>query len=493
MLALVAAALIAAPAPPSVDDLVARHRRALGRLVSTTARWNGTITRDAFTEHYEVTADYTGRYRETWTSTLGARAEGSDGKNDWTQDENGDVEATPTKHAFSFEFALVRLNDFRIDPRTQNSIGELVDVGGRKAYPLAIKDAGHTITLYVDAATALLDGADVGSHTVRYRNYKTYDGTPVPTLIEESGEGSTVTRTVDSVAFGVAVAGVFELPIMREPAFPTGVSEVTTNFEAVHGLMIVQATVNDKPVRMLLDSGSSTSVLDVDVAKRLGLATAGAVRLEAAGELSGTNARIDRFGIAGITIAPFVVEAVPLKLPPLLARANIDGVLGYDFLDHVVLRIAYLERELRLTKPSAFTYKGTGAVITVDASDRVPRIEASLGDGDKGTFTIDTGSDEGLVLYLEFANAHPRDFVDPMEFSMQSASGAGGDFATRSAVVKQFNLGIFTVNSVSAEVILRPTGAFSPGQSDGLIGAKVLERFRAVFLDYAGKRFILEN
>ena len=91
------------------------------------------------------------------------------------------------------------------------------------------------------------------------------------------------------------------------------------------------------------------------------------------------------------------------------------------------------------------------------------------------------------------ASAHPRDFVDPMDVEPRSSSGVGGDFSTRAGVVTQFNLGDFSVAQVPAEIILHSSGAFTSGESNGLIGAKLLGAFRAVFLDYRGKRLILEK
>jgi aspartyl protease len=494
MLAVALAALVGSASPlPSVDELVARHRRALGRIASTTAHWAGTVAHGDVVEHFEVTADYTGRFRQSWTTPIGTSLEGSDGKNDWSEDENGNVTIQPTRHAFSFEYSLVRLNDIRIEDMSQASVAGSADVAGRKAYALKISDEVGTMTLYLDAETGLVDGADVRDHVIRYKTYRTFDGMPVPIVIEDTAGGTTVTRTIDSLTFGAPVTGQFEPPASREPTFPSGKPEVATNFDSPHGLIVLLATINDKPLRLLLDSGSSSSVIDIDVAKRLGLPTAGTAQVQGAAMLSGTFARADKLEVAGISFSPFVVEAVPLKLPAAIAHDGIDGVLGYDFLSHVVTRIAYFSRELRFADPAHFTYGGTGAVLTADFSMRVPHVPASMGDGDKGTFTIDTGSDEGLVLYYDFANAHPHDFVDPLEMSQSSSSGVGGEFTTRSGIVTEFNLGSYSISRVPTEIVLHASGAFAPGQSQGLIGAKLLSAFRAVFLDYRGKRIILEK
>lgn len=495
MFAVFAAALIAGSAQPlpSVDDLIARHHRALGRISSTTARWTGTLAHGDVVQRFEVTADYTGRYRQSWTSVIGTYLEGCDGTSDWNEDENGDVTVQPTQHEFSFAYGLMRLNDFRIDAGSHATLSGPVEIGGRRAYALKLGDGDRSTILYVDVQTALVDGVDAGDHVIRYRTYKYFDGTPVPTVIDDTANGVTYTRTVDAVTFGVPVAGVFDAPAPREPTFPSGIDDVPATFDAPHGLIVLGAKINDKPVRLLLDSGSSTSVIDADVAKRLQLPTGGTAQVQGAAMLTGTFARAEKLDVAGISFAPFVIEAVPLKLPAAISRLGIEGVLGYDFLSHVVTRIDYFDHAIRFIRPSTFKYGGTGVVLPADVTHRVPYVPAAMNGNDKGTFTIDTGSDEGLVLYYDFASKHLRDFVDPMDLEQKNSSGVGGEFSTRAGIVTEFDLGSFEVAHVPAEIVLHGAGAFAPGQSDGLIGAQLLSAFRAVFLDYRGKRVILEK
>ena len=499
MLDVIVAALIGSVAPlPSVDELVARHHRAIGVISSTTAHWTGSIKRGQSTDRFEMTADYTGRYRQSWTTPLGTTIEGSDGSTDWAQDENGDVVQRPTEHGFSFEYALLRLNDFRIESDTKASVEGPVSINGRQAFALKLVQDGHSTTLYLDVKTYLVDGADAGDRIVRYRRYQSFDGVPIPMMIEESQTGAagddTVTRTIDTVAFGVPVEGKFGIPIPREPAFPSGINEIVTSFDdALHGLIVLDAAIDGKPVRMLLDSGSSSSIIDIDAAKRLNLPTSGVAQVQGVRLLSGTYARAENLDVKGIEFAPFIMEAIPLKLPPALTNKNIDGVLGYDLLSHVVARMAYGIHELRLTKPSTFTYAGTGVIVPADLSTRVPYIGATLGYKDQGTFTIDTGSDEALVLYGDYARAHQRDFDDPSKLSPQTSSAVGGDIATEAGLVTYFNIGHFSVPSVPTEVVIHASGAFTAGRSDGLIGAQLLRRFRAVFLDYHNNRVIFEQ
>ena len=493
LIALVAALLAnTSPKTPTIAELANLHRHAMGVMPASTARWSGSITRGGVVQPFTVNADSTGRYRGSWQTALGLTIVGSDGNVDWTQDESGAVESQPSTHTFSLGYEIARLNAYDFADKNVTLSGPSA-LGKHQAYAIKIADADNPMTLYIDAKTYLVDGADTPDSTIRYEAYKRFGGFEVPTQIDDTSGGQTTTRKVDSVTFGVDVAGQFAPPASREPTFPSGSTEVAITFDYPHDLILIPVSIDGKTVHMLLDSGSSTSVIDADVAKRLGLPTAGVAQIEGANLLTGTYARADTLDVGGITFDPFILEAVPLELPGPLKRVGIDGVLGYDFLEHVVARIAYYPHELRLIQPSAFTYGGTGAVMNLDLSKRVPTVTAAMNAGDKATFTVDTGSDQGLVLYDTFANSHPKDFTHPLDIDPSESGGAGGQVSARPVTVVQINLGQFAVNNVPAEVLLRSTGAFTPGLSDGLMGAGLLDAFRAVFLDYRGKRLILEK
>lgn len=488
-------------ATPPLTALLERHRRVMGRLPDTSARWTGTLTENGIVARYESIADGAGRYKRIVTLPIASRAEGDDGRDFWSADQNGNVQTRPATEHLPMEARLTRLNDALLAPGLAATVEGTETIDGRAAYAVRVATAGRDVKLYLDVESSLVDGADIGSRTIRYRAYRRFDGVPVPTLIDESDEHSFVSTTVDSVTFGHEPASAFASPAQREPDFPAGKSEIPVSFDSLRGLIVLNCTADGRPLRLLLDSGSSTSIIDMDAAKRLGLPTGGISRVEGAGLLEGTLARIERLDIGGIVFHPLVVQAVPLQLPAPISHSGIEGVLGYDAFAALVVRIAYSRGEVRLIAPARFRYGGTGTVAPLDTQQRVGRVEAILGGSDKGTFTVDTGSDASLVLYREFADAHFRDFINPFDIDQRSrdnqvitgAGGAGGQFVTRVGRVSSLSIGSFGIGDVLTEVVLRPTGAFSPAESDGLIGAGALSAFSAVFLDYPGKRLILER
>ena len=483
----------AAQAQPAltVDDVLARHHTALGRLPALVAHWSGTISEDTQQTHYEITAARDGRFRQVFKLPLTERSQGSNGSVDWEQDENGNVQVDTAETHASMDVRLVRLNDVRFDPQHAVLAGTNT-IDGRRAYALNTIVDGKLSVIYIDAATWLVDGADFGERSVRYHAYRRFQGVAVPSQITESDGSTNLTITVDACTFR-GVHDDFNPPPQRRPQLPAGVREVALNFESPKGLIVVPATLNDHLVHLLIDSGSTTSVIDADVAKRLNLTTGGIARVQGAGLLTGTVAKIDSLAIGGIRFDPFVMEAVPLRLPAPIAREGIDGVLGYDLLAPLVMRVSYRHAEVRFMFPESFTYAGNGAVLPIDTQRRVPIMSASLGQNDRGTFTVDTGSDARLVLYRSFADANRRDFVDPWDYNQDLGAGAGGDFPTRITTVSRLNLGTYSLTNLVTEVIMRESGAFGSSSSDGIVGSGSLQMFEAVFFDYPDKRIILER
>lgn len=464
----------------------------MGRLPSLIAHWSGTIDDNGQVVKYDIVAARDGRYRRTYVFPLTQIAEGSNLYQDWGQDENGNVQVTPAQRHESMDARLVKLNDLRFQSRG-STVSGVTTIDGHQAYVVNVTMQDESAVVYFDLNSGLLDGADVGPETIRYLAYRRFQGVAVPTDIQESGPADAASVTVNNVSFVGDTKGEFDPPAQRRPQFPAGTTQVALSFDSPRGLIVCPALVNGHPARFIIDSGSTTSIIDEDAAKRFGLVTGGVSHVEGAALMTGTVARIDTLNLGGVIYAPFFVQAIPLRLPSRLSHEGIDGVIGFDLFSSLVARIGFTHYELRLIQPSAFTYAGTGAVLTIDTSKRVPLFTTTIGDKDQGTFTLDTGSSATLVLYPEYAKLHQSDFSEPTENGTTLASGAGGDLPTRLYKISRVKFGQFDLTEVPTEVIMRETGAFGQTTSDGLVGSGALSSFGAVFLDYANNRLILER
>ena len=496
----------------AINELIDRNHRSIGGLPGYVATWRGVITQANADIQYTTVAQRDGRYRTVYELPLGERSEGNDGASAWIQDLNGNVVTEPAIRHRTFLTRLLGYNAALYDETLSWTRAGSGQLDGRAVEKLRTSLGTSDALFYIDARTGLVDGVDIGDRSVRYPRYGSFGALTVPTKAVETEKSDTVIATIDDVRFSGATTVNFAPPQPRAPVFPAGQSDISLNFEAPHSLIILNVQLNGTPANFLLDSGSSASLIDIDAAKSLGLPTAGSSHVAAATVLSGTMARVESLSFGGILFRPFVFQAVPLGLPPSIRGYGVKGILGYDVLAQLVARIDYGRDRIRLIAPASFTYNGTGAVVALDASGRLPRVPATLGEKDQATFTIDTGSDAGLIIYQDFAAAHQRDILRPGDLAAEQpgpplgqidvtpffsdltrASGAGGSIRVKTGYVSRVGLGSFEVMKVFTEIVLEPSGAFAPTVSDGLLGAAVLSKFGAVFLDYQGGRLILER
>jgi len=483
----------AQPSAPTIFDVLERHRRAVGDFEAATAAWAGKITQNGYQGTYAIVADRDGRYKLTINLPLSSRAEGDDGAKAWSQDQNGNVQTTVTQRLRSLRSRLLGYNALVDGPQFAGKLSGTATTAGRQTYEIASTYASTPVTIHIDARTFLVDGADTGGRTIRYSAYRRFGRVAVPTDVVDVKDGAAVETTVDAVQFDVPSKNAFAIPASRQPQFPAGRSEVAVSFNSINGLIVVPALVNGRTAHFLVDSGSTSSVIDASAALRFALPTAGSASVVGAGVLNGSIARADSLAVGGVSFAPFVFDDVPLSLPAPIAHSGIDGVLGYDFLAQLVTRISFARGELRLITAPSFSYKGSGAILPLDESARVPRLHTTIGRADKVTLEIDTGSDAKLVLYPEYADAHFGDFTSPGDLAQDYARGAGGEFPVRFESLDELNLGPYSVPDLLTQVIVHPTGAFSPSRSDGIIGDGILALFSAVFIDYPGSRIIFER
>ena len=278
----------------------------------------------------------------------------------------------------------------------------------------------------------------------------------------------------------VAAATLFGSTVAAQLGPPFPVATLPLNVIGA-GTLIVRLRVNDsEPLDFILDSGAGACVVDQGRASTLGL------RLGARGTGTGAGAgtyRVDSietpltFRADALSFACDGVYAIDLSgLPAILGR-RIDGIIGYGLFAQFVAEISYDTRLLRLFEPRAFRYSGSGDTIEIDMRMGVPYVRTTISvEGQPPTdrwLLVDTGSEDAVDDSLVLASTGPKRRV-------RAGVGLGREYEAVFGRLKRVVLG---------RTELRDVPSVAPGV--GLIGAKVLSRFRLT-LDYPGKRAFLE-
>jgi aspartyl protease len=261
------------------------------------------------------------------------------------------------------------------------------------------------------------------------------------------------------------------------PAAETPSAEIP--FELHGGLLWVQVEVPQSagPLKFLVDSGASASVINLCTAKRLGLKLAQRVEVRGVGSTSGGFWPQRLLATANDVDLPKDYLAVDLAELSRACECGVDGLLGADFFRGRVVQLDFGERRLRLLGSSEVT--GTASVLQAKVSRGM--ILAAVG--------IDGGKPQWMRVDTGCASALQR-VVNNGKGTVTKPNASVGlvplDIPSTTTTVK---LGEFVFHSVPTGLHRQP---IFPGES-GLLGSGLLTRFERVTIDPKAGRLVLEG
>lgn len=278
--------------------------------------------------------------------------------------------------------------------------------------------------------------------------------------------------------------------------FPPGVTKVELPAKFVDSDVIVRLNVNGRGLDFLLDSGASDIVFDRSVARSMGLTHYGEQTSATAGAYVQSQVKVPQIKVGQLVMNDIAAYSLPFTYSA-NPETKVVGLLGFDFIADAVIHVDYFHRRLEAIEPSAFRADQlTGArELPVILDDGVPMAPAAVGNAVGEHFLIDTGA-EDIVLFSEFARAHPADVKDvgggatlQRYFPQIFASGVGGELRIKPVQLKLFS---FANTGFTNFIVYRVENApsFEGEDADGLIGYAFL-RYFDLYFDYGNGRLLL--
>jgi len=274
---------------------------------------------------------------------------------------------------------------------------------------------------------------------------------------------------------------------------------VVIPFQLVNKTIFVQVTVARTPLWFVLDTGDKYAVIDLATAKSLGLELGDQVPVGGGGKdtVMGNLLKNSEFSVSGLkNFAQPLFIAVPLEELAKVSGHQFAGILGFDFIGKFVVDIDYLKQEITLHDKATYEYHGNGEIlpITFNASGH-PVIHAQV-IGDKGspvdgTFVFDIGSGATLIMNTPFVEKERFLLSGRPTVHWLEGLGFGGGIEGSVGRIRGFKLGRFLVKNPVAVFSKARNGPFASDDTQGNIGAAILEKFE-VILDYNQNRIILE-
>jgi hypothetical protein len=304
-----------------------------------------------------------------------------------------------------------------------------------------------------------------------------------------------MTVSLDTLVFNVPVdeSRFIHLSSAVDFRFPAGADSVLIPCQLRAGHIYLNASVNGKPLRFLLDSGASANLFNQIAIEGLNLKTTG--NLPAVGVAGYDNVelvRTDSLTVGGLVLLSQVGGVMDLSGVGIGGSDGdlpFGGLLGYDFLSRFPMLVDYSAGSLTVYDPDGFTPAPGGQEVPFELTMQVPTIDAKL-NGLPGRFLVDLGNPLGLIVHNEFSRKHGllSSLVNVTDLNLGIA-GVGGGIASKTAVAASFTFGDIQISDLM--VLLPDSGNALAGSVElaGNIGNELLRQFRVLF-DYRSQRLI---
>jgi predicted aspartyl protease len=279
---------------------------------------------------------------------------------------------------------------------------------------------------------------------------------------------------------------------VRQPS-ATVATTTSVPFKLYGGHICLQARVDGKPYAFVFDTAGAAS-LSALAERQLALPVVATTQMTGAG--NGTDSmsvvvpKEASVGDATIKNAYFMVLPERLDLGSPFPGVPFGGILGREFFARLIVTIDYAKQTLTLTNPQSFHADAAAIAIPLTMRNGAfPNVQATV-DGAAGSFDIDAGSPQSLILTEPFAKRNGIVAQMPRTFEVNVGHGVGGGMTGTAGRVAALRVGTAVLDDVVAYVIHATGGVFSDEGLSGNIGGEVLRRF-TVTIDVPHKTLYL--
>ncbi len=259
-------------------------------------------------------------------------------------------------------------------------------------------------------------------------------------------------------------------------------------------LVFIKVKVNDvkESLHFVFDTGASTAVLDSNIAKKLGIqsnysqSTRGANGSEVYEIATNQTLSIENIKFQNINLV-----LVDLKELSQRSGTRLDGIIGYDVLRKFITQFNFKTKTISLHQ----TNQGIEDLNTYSQlplqfkGGPIPQVDVSfvLNDGskEKGSFLFDSGANLTIAFNTPFAK---RKKLKSKAGKTITAKARGltkiSSFTKGSA--QKLSVKNFNFFDLPIDISETKTGVSGSSAYDGILGAKIINRFDMV-LDYQNK------
>jgi len=256
-------------------------------------------------------------------------------------------------------------------------------------------------------------------------------------------------------------------------------------------LILVPVFIEGKgPYDFILDTGASVSLLSSELARSLGVVVTGTE--EGMGAAGTVTLELGRIG--SLSVGDTELHDVEVGLTDELARigavakARIDGDLGYNFLKHFRVTVDYGRNFLSLSAASGGSDKDGAIPFAIAPTKPLILLPVEINGGGPYRFCLDTGTSMTAI-----SPALAAALAIPMKPGDRPGTGAGGSISVSFGKLASLAVGPHRVDNldVTSADFFSSIAKVCGTDFDGIVGYNFLKLF-CVTIDYPGSCLLLE-
>jgi predicted aspartyl protease len=281
-----------------------------------------------------------------------------------------------------------------------------------------------------------------------------------------------------------------------EPVWITLDQQSTVPLNLLHDLPMVALEVNGKPMRFVVDTGASVSVLlETSATRELSLNQVGEMSISGAGEgfdsvahvVDGLMIQVGAVKLKGLRMVYIPFSQIALFDHP--DEVFFDGILGIDVLKKFAVQFDYDEMSFHLAAQGhAFATDGWHeSELDFDGATPFIQLEVQYSKSQRPVLMdllLDTGSSEDLALTVN----PEQNITLPVSYVAGVGVGVTGEITSRITTLEYLQIGSQKLSSLPVSL----TVSGDPSDSkDGVLGNQTLSRFNQIY-DFERDRLWLQ-
>ncbi len=255
-------------------------------------------------------------------------------------------------------------------------------------------------------------------------------------------------------------------------------------FQLIDNRMFVQARLNGAgPFWMIVDTGSSSSLITSQVAQRLHITARAPFSVPVAGSAKAfvSDATVATLDIGSARFRGVIVNVADLgSIRRNIGFSRLDGIIGYDLLRrfHVLVD---MDRNILTLTTGPLAAPRNAHTVRFGLANTLIHVPITI-DGIAGTAILDTGDRSSLTLFKGFADANMFNNRIHESHNALTGFGMGGPILADVLRTRVFLFGAHPGNIVT-RAPLGSGGIFATSKEAGSVGTGLLKRFNVIY-DY---------